>query len=136
MTKILAAAISLGLMATSGLAQSTVTVRIPFAFYVGETKLPAGSYVIDAERPQVVRITNTSTRNVDAAFNTVAITRPGMSNQPGGLVFYRYDRNYFLSEIWTSGNSTGHLVPKSAFQLELSRVTPSIRIESLSIARQ
>src|SRR5438105_2958739 len=136
MRNILAAAISLGLMAVLGMAQSTVTVRIPFTFYVGDTKLPAGSYAIDAERPQVVRITNTSTRNVDAAFHPVSITRPGLSDQPAGVVFYRYGRNYFLSEIWTSGNSTGRLVPRSAFQLELSEKTPSIRIESLTIARQ
>jgi hypothetical protein len=43
MSKILAATISVVLMAIAGMAQSASTMRIPFPFCVGDMKLPAGS---------------------------------------------------------------------------------------------
>ena len=135
MTKIFAATITAGVMAISAMAQPTVTANIPFAFYVGDMKLPAGSYEIETVRPQVLRIKNASTHNVAAAFNPVPITRPEAPGRPGRLVFYRYGVSYFLSEMWPAGSSTGRLVPRSDFQLELARKTLPIRIESLTVSR-
>ena len=135
MTKIFAATITAGVMAISAMAQPTVTASIPFAFYVGDTKLPAGSYEIETVRPQVLRIKDTATHNVAAAFNPVMITRPEASQRPGSLVFYRYGSDYFLSEMWLAGSSTGRLVPRSDLQLALGRKTPPIRIESLTVSR-
>jgi hypothetical protein len=132
MTKIFASTIAAGLMSIAAMAQPTVTAHIPFAFYVGNTKLPAGSYEIETGMSKILRIKDVSTRNLAVAFNPVLITRPTALVQPGKLVFYRYGNNVFLSEMWPPGDLTGRLVPRTGLELELARQIQPVRIESLT----
>src|SRR2546421_11018984 len=109
MTKIIAATLALGLMAATAMAQSKVVAEIPFAFYVGDTQLPAGSYVIKAVNASASRI---SSESLSVAFIPNQIRNP--SQQPAAkLVFNLYGSDYFLSEIWTGDGSTGMAVQKS-----------------------
>ena len=133
MTKIFAAVVTAGWLAISALGQSNVTAVIPFAFYVGNTKLPAGTYQI-VTVGKVVQITNLTIRDKATAFYPVPIIKPQGSPQLSGLVFYAYGRDHFLSEMWASGNPVGLAVPKSELQSELGRQKQSIRIDSQAIA--
>jgi hypothetical protein len=128
-------AVWLCISALSAMGQSAQSLQIPFEFYVGDSKLPAGSYQI-AIVGSAVRITNIAMRDKAVAFNPIPITRPDGSPRTGGLVFYTYGRNHFLSEIWVMGSESGLSVPKPEFQAELARKKQSIRIESQAIAHQ
>ena len=133
MTKLFAAALISVWLAIPAIAQSAVTVDIPFTFYVGGTKLPAGYYEI-ATTGRVVRITNLATRSKAAAFSPVSITRRHGAEQVGGLVFHAYGQDLFLAEMWPMGSLSGLSVPKSDFQSELTRKKQSIRIVSQSVS--
>lgn len=137
MSKVFAAALALALTGVIPVAaQSIGTTHIPFAFYVGDTKLPAGSYEVQAVREQVMRIINISTKNVAAAFSPIAITRANTSLQTSGLVFNRYGDEYFLSEMWPAGTSSGRMLPRSDLEIRLAKKVPPIRIESLSVVHR
>ena len=86
-------------------------VAIPFAFSVGDTNLPAGTYVI-------MPVSQTSSalliRSLDgkskAAVQAGGTLGRGRASMPGKLVFHRYDDAYFLAEVWAASSPTGREV--------------------------
>jgi hypothetical protein len=98
-------------------------VKIPFDFIVGDKELPAGDYSIARVRPsfdnRVLVI-----ESVDNHLTVVRLTSPVESLAPkveGSLVFRRYGDQYFLSQIWTAGATTGSAFFKSREERELER---------------
>ena len=135
MTKIIAATLALGLMAATAMAQSKVVAEIPFAFYVGDTQLPAGSYVIKAVNASASRISGTSSESLSVAFIPNQIRNP--SQQPAAkLVFNLYGSDYFLSEIWTGDGSTGMAVQKSKREVELAKTIGPVPVETARVFRR
>jgi hypothetical protein len=49
----------------------------------------------------------------------------------GSLVFHRYGDEYFLSEIWPAGSSTGRGLPKSRAERELKRKAQDNQIAAM-----
>ena len=132
MTKIIAATIALGLMAATAMAQSKVVAEIPFAFYVGDTQLPAGSYVIKAVNASASRI---SSESLSVAFIPNQIRNP--SQQPAAkLAFNLYGSDYFLSEIWAGDGSTGMAVQKSKREVELAKTIGPVPVETARVFRR
>ena len=91
-------------------AADTITARVPFAFIVNGTVLPAGDYVVarDARQPEVISITS-----ADGAHSTLVLTR--RSSNAGGeqptLEFSRVGTQVYLSEVVLApGNSRALLV--------------------------
>jgi hypothetical protein len=104
-------AMSLLLTATGAHAQSPVQTYVPFAFNVGTTQLPAGTYKIKkAEFDSNYLII----RNVKTGTTTVSLFQPEYSrNVRDKLVFYRFGNQHFLAEIWGGAHSTGMTFPDS-----------------------
>jgi hypothetical protein len=80
-------------------AEERVVAHVPFAFIVGETRLPAGDYLVkDVENdPGVTSITSTDGHQVTFTLTMVSSSND-MAVQPG-LVFEKFDGQYFLARV-------------------------------------
>jgi ABC-type lipoprotein release transport system permease subunit len=80
-------------------AEERVVSHVPFAFIVGETRLPAGDYLVkDAENdPGVTSITSTDGHRATFTL-TIVSSSNDMTVQPG-LVFEKFDDQYFLARV-------------------------------------
>jgi hypothetical protein len=95
-TALLAAA---SLMAPTGAsAQKMQQATIPFDFTVGQRLLPAGTYVIDHVRPDVIAVRGWKGKELVSALTLITSTSEVEKN-PDKLIFHRYGDQYFLSEI-------------------------------------
>ena len=92
-------------------AQLSIPVRakIPFAFSVGDKKLAAGEYTFSRlsgladNRIMSVSSADSSTRMFQSTLATQVLTPKNKSI----LVFHRYGDQYFLEQIWLSGEDEG-----------------------------
>ena len=135
MTKILTATLVVGLITVSALGQSFARVRIPFAFFVGDVELPAGSYELEAVNSNAMRITNLDDRNKTVAFNPIVARRSDASSNSTMLVFTRYATDHYLSEVWPPGTLAGRAIVKSGQEIQLSKKVQPVRIESITASR-
>jgi hypothetical protein len=115
---------SLLLNVNGAYAQSSAQANVPFAFNVGSSQLPPGSYRITIEENGLVMIHNSTTFATVLSF--------GQQESPGGksrkLVFQRLGNLYFLTQIWGEQGSTGLRLraPKPETKLEIaSQPSPS-----------
>src|SRR5690349_11548367 len=81
--------------ASAAQADETVVAKVPFTFIVGDTRLPAGDYVVTelADGSGVLQI-----RSADARQFAVTVTIPaGADNTPSQpeLVFEKFNHQYF-----------------------------------------
>ena len=114
----------------------SLEVNIPFQFHAGNTKLPAGKYVIhalDESDPSVmeIRSENGSTSALFEVVDAQANSAPAKSE----LVFNKYGNHYFLSKLFEEGNTYGDQVPKSRYEKRLSQETPTGQ-EHIAASRQ
>jgi hypothetical protein len=128
MKKQLLALIGLGLLlaTASAYAQSgVVKANVPFNFIVNNTQLPAGEYRIHpiGITPSAMAIQSPD-RKVGLVFapNACESLEPSKTTK---LVFHRYGSEYFLAQIWTSGNDRGKELPVSGHEYELARNQPA-----------
>lgn len=99
-----AAVLALAVLASGGAAQAQqqLQVNVPFDFVAGAATLPAGEYSVGrlSHLPVVL------VRKIGApAASAMAITNPGqpkVGESRSLLVFQRYGRDYFLSQIWSA----------------------------------
>src|SRR5690349_24642565 len=83
-------------------------VIIPFEFAMSGKTLPAGEYLVrrvSPDRAEWLALTsvNGRTRQTVVTHNV----RSGTSGADSKLVFRRYGDQYFLAQIWESGDSNG-----------------------------
>ena len=87
--------------------QQIVIAKIPFAFTVGKTSLPAGKYTFTVVNPtsdrKVLQI-----RSVDGRASAMILTNSvnGILAEESKLVFERYDDLYFFTTAQIAGEST------------------------------
>jgi len=103
--------------------QYKLTANVPFDFTVSDKKLPAGKYSISRAQTSngdlVLQIVS-----ADGQKNISRLTIPVITHKPmnqGTLVFNRYGNDYYLSEVWPAGGSTGRELLKSRTERELAR---------------
>jgi hypothetical protein len=107
---------------------------IPFGFYVGDQLLPAGEYEVRTVTGGVARLYNSET-NTSATFNTVRLSNPIQGSASGKLVFNRYGDDYFLSQMWWTGQQDGLQPLPSKRERELAGLnTPNTPV-GISVAR-
>jgi hypothetical protein len=103
---------------------SQIEANVPFAFAVGDTKLPAGKYEIkqlDNISPKVLEL-----RSADGHTSVVFDTEDAQTRgddqtvSKTELVFDKVGDQYFLSQIWVSGSTSGNDVPKSRMEKRLA----------------
>ena len=83
-------------------------INIPFSFIVGQKTLPAGEYTLEPNRKDSdnVWLVQSKEGHASALFSTNTV-RASETQEEARLVFHRYGGQYFLSQIWTQGETAG-----------------------------
>jgi hypothetical protein len=102
-------------------AQQVTQAKIPFAFQVGNTIVPAGEYQVRSALPntKVVEQIRRTDWSASTLVNTNAVESKDNNAQPK-LIFNCYSHECFLSEIWT-GSGQGRKLVESSREKEVSR---------------
>ncbi len=106
-------------------AQLSVPIRakIPFDFSLGDKKLAAGEYTfsrlsgIADNRTMLVRSEDSSTR----MFQSTSVAQVLTPKNESILVFHKYGDQYFLEQIWTSGEQEGTQLSESRSERTIRR---------------
>lgn len=121
--KLLTTAAVCGLLAAAtAFAEPGTIVRadIPFSFYAGSLFLPPGSYVFTLDTPGEPGLLTIQRQN--GREHEVLLTVPGARRREGArqseIVFDRYGKDHFLSQIQVAGFDEGRAVPKSEVERE------------------
>ena len=106
------------LAASSAHAQSAAreqTANIPFSFTVGDKTFAAGTYTVARINPQS-DATALVIKSTDGRARRIVLTTPVQANkaqEKARLVFNRYGDEYFLAQVWTQADDTGHEIRRS-----------------------
>ena len=98
-----------------------IRVSVPFNFTVGNQTLPAGDYTIsdsDVHPQSVIWLRSLDGKNV-----AVVHTHPTLALDPSArtqLIFQHSGNEYFLSQVWTLGSTSGRELPSSNRAKELA----------------
>lgn len=111
----------LGVVASAQMTRQ-MTVTVPFAFYVGKTALPAGTYTVYG--------TSTNTNDgfllrdaqgrVKAIFSGQQI-QATQAHSVARVEFRRYADKYFLARVWSTGSDIGRELPQMRFERETAQ---------------
>jgi hypothetical protein len=98
-------------------AQTVVKADVPFAFKVGTTQLPAGTYEIKEPSIAAVMI-----QNRDSRATALSNARHELARNSGAkLVFHCLAGQYFLAEIWRNAGESGRVIPTSKQEKDLRK---------------
>jgi hypothetical protein len=108
-------------VASSAQNPRNLVVNVPFNFTVQGKTLPAGDYIISngstADRSGLIM------KRTDGEANAIVLTMLISSNErqrESRLVFSRYGEHYFLSQVWTAGDSDGRELFKTQQERSLA----------------
>lgn len=110
---VVAVAFMTAVASANGQSSRTVIATVPFEFKVGDKALPAGDYTVSTISASSSAL---AIRNQDSNRAAIRLAIPiqvRKASDKGKLVFHRYGQNYFLSEVWSGGESTGWQLLKS-----------------------
>src|SRR5215471_6690036 len=108
MTAMAAVILTLSIGTAAHAQSGMVLVTIPFQFHLGTQTLPAGKYTVQRDSDNVIRIQDERGRSFMAIASR--INDRGSKTPDAGLVFNRYENDYFLSEIrWGAAESARSL---------------------------
>ncbi|HEY6119227.1 MAG TPA: hypothetical protein VIV66_04660 [Pyrinomonadaceae bacterium] len=111
-----------------------IRAKIPFDFNVGDKKLPAGEYTFS-------RLSGFSGNKVMSVSNADASTHMFQSTfaaevliprNKSSLVFHKYGDQYFLAQIWASGEQEGTQLPESRSEQSIQRQLAQTQQDNLS----
>jgi len=125
MKKRLLGFVALGLLtATVSVAAQDVNLRanVPFDFIVNQKVMPKGEYIVKSAGTLGTQALSIAAANEDA--KSMLISHSCEAKQAADqakLVFHRYGDSYFLSQVWTAGDSSGLEVAKSRRENELAK---------------
>jgi hypothetical protein len=92
-------------------------VNIPFQFCAGNSKLPAGNYVVRMLDNTELGIMEISTPDGSAsALFDVENTEASSTTSKSELIFNKYGNRYFLAKVFDEGNRNGSSVPESQYE--------------------
>ena len=95
------AALLLCLDGTAGAA--TVQVKVPFSFQLNGQMLPAGQYLVTSSPNGVVQIEGVRGTRGGMFAMAIPITGHDPAGEKPALTFQRFETQYRLATIWTSG---------------------------------
>ena len=99
----------------------TLTAEVPFAFYKGDTQMPAGRYVVKSMGTASVVLTNSKTK---ASVVSVFSGRSVAAAAKGHLRFACYGAEKsrcFLQEIAAPASTVGMTIPRGTTEREFAR---------------
>lgn len=105
-----------------------IVADVPFGFTIRDHALPAGSYTLKRvdSQPGVMEI-----RDADGGRVLLFLTgsaQAASEPQQTELIFDRFGDQYFLSEIFEDGNTTGAEVPKSRAERSLEKQIATVKV--------
>lgn len=113
-------------LAASAQNPRNLIVNIPFEFNVKGATLPAGEYIVS--RTSTVDEMSLTMKRKDGKGNAIVLTKALQSQErqsESRLIFSRYGEHYFLSQVWTSGDSVGRELYKTrqerSMEIELAK---------------
>ena len=97
-----------------------MSANVPFDFYVGGRKLPAGSYTIrmDGLGNTVLRLSDN--KGHQSIVMTLASEGSG-DPRKSTLLFNNYDGTHFLAEVRWMGAADARVLPKSALEIQIAQ---------------
>jgi hypothetical protein len=99
-------------------------VDLPFQFYAGNARLPAGKYVVhmlDNSDLKVMEISNADSST--SALVEVQHAEANSAPRKSELIFNKYGNHYFLAKVFDEGNPDGSRVPESSYEKRVSQAT-------------
>ncbi len=131
-------ALTVLLLATAAQAQTTnVKASIPFDFVVGDHAYSAGDYTVKSmsQSSSAIRIDNADESEKGITLSNEC--RKAQAATQTILVFEHLGDNYFLSQVWTEGSSSGREFPKSKREVQLAKNNskPELVIVAANISR-
>jgi hypothetical protein len=120
------------LLSVAGAHAQSLQAKVPFAFKVGSSQLPAGTYSIQNEMgTNIVMVRNVQTGRSVAAIGR----RESPSTKTNKLIFHRYGSQYLLTTILGSQGSQGMSLPAPKQQKELETASaPATNSNTVEIA--
>jgi hypothetical protein len=129
------AAILILSMAAADAQKSRIAIvgKIPFAFQAGDSRLPAGKYIV---KNAVVSASSVITiYNVESRSEVMVLTHPAAGdtrNMQPRLVFNKYGSVYFLSRILSPADGIGQELKKGMHEKEL--IANAVKISTIEVA--
>ena len=118
---LLAITVGLAVGVASAQLPEPLTFRTPFAFAVGDRVLPAGEYIVRASSTPMMILSFTSADGKANAFIRSIPVQKAETETRTSLVFHRYGVHYYISEIWTPGESIGRTMMRGSSELEFEK---------------
>lgn len=97
--------------------QPVLRVQVPFAFHDGSHTFSAGLYEIRAARENMLVIQSASGDSAGLSMTQGAWQQ--RAPDTARLIFHKYGDEYFLSEVWTAGNTLGRKLLTSRAEKQL-----------------
>jgi len=108
--------------------------NIPFEFRVGESRLPAGEYLLH-QSPGVLLVKEQGGQHKAAMIFTAAEFRLDPL-KTGEVEFNRYGDTYFLAKIWLPGERQGRAAIKTPPEKELAAEASVIQKVGIALQRK
>ena len=124
------------LMVMSAQAQNAghIAVTVPFEFTAGSKTLPAGDYYVRRSlngARVVMRIE--SKDGSTSIYLPTHVAQSAEIQTESKLVFTRYGKELFLSQVWAAGRNTGAELNRTSRERLLQRETASARLKAESV---
>jgi hypothetical protein len=101
---------------------SSIRVRIPFAFQVGPTQMPAGSYYMSVLLDhRLVQLRGQGSGKQPLGVLLATPSESGKVQKTVRLIFHRYGDRYFLREVWDANTDEGVRSGASSEEKEILR---------------
>jgi hypothetical protein len=101
-----------------------IEVNVPFQFYAGNAKFPAGKYTLHMLDNSDLRIMEISTADGStSALFQVEDAEANSAPPKSELIFNKYGNRYFLARIFDEGNPDGSKVPESQYEKRVGQAT-------------
>jgi hypothetical protein len=112
----------LGGITARGQVIGEVEAKVPFNFYAGNTRLPAGKYVfkvLDHSNLSVMEIT--SAKRGRSAFFEIRDSQAKANPSKDELIFNKHGNQYFLAKVYEKGDKYGSAVNQSRYEKRTER---------------
>lgn len=100
--------------------RTLMKINIPFLFSADNHTLPAGTYYVRTVTPE----RSIALVSADGKHSLVVNDMPNYAGDPSSdsrLVFQKYGDEYFLTQVWTSGDNVARNLLISKRQYEIAR---------------
>jgi hypothetical protein len=128
-----------GSLAISAKAQTNgrmaLIANIPFQFSIGNKSLPAGEYTVQSISDDSSNVLlRMQSRDGKTSAMLLTSTVEGKALDRARLVFHRYGNQYFFTQAWVDGHSTGLEARKSRAERAAERELTAIKMATESVA--